>query len=62
LITWAKITESCWAVVYEGKSTEIRDNLKKDLGKGDRLFVIKSSGIAAWSNTICKSEWLKDNL
>ncbi len=60
--TWAKITESCWAVLSDKKSSEVRDHLKGYLDSGDRLFVAKSSGIAAWSNVICKSEWLKENL
>lgn len=60
--TWAKISESCWAIVTDGQSTDVRDNLKSCLDVNDRLFVTKSSGIAAWSNVICKSEWLKDNL
>lgn len=59
---WAKITESCYAVVSDKKSTEVRDHLKSFLNTSDRIFVVKSAGIAAWSNTICKSEWLKKNL
>lgn len=60
--TWAKITESCWAVLSDKKSSEVRDHIKGYLKSGDRLFVAQSSGIASWSNVICKSEWLKENL
>ena len=60
--TWAKITESCWAIVSEDSTTSVRDRIKLLLKKGDRLFVAKSSGIAAWSNVICSSEWLKERL
>ena len=35
--TWAKITESTWAIVSESKSTEIRDNLWKHFTKGSSL-------------------------
>ena len=60
--TWAKVTESCYAIVSEKKSTEIRDHLKNHLKSDDRIFVVKTSGIAAWRNVICKDEWLKKNL
>ncbi len=60
--TWAKITESCYAIVSEKKASEVRDHIKTVLRSSDRLFVLKSSGIAAWSNVICRSTWLKEKL
>jgi hypothetical protein len=60
--TWAHITESTWAIVTTESSTDVRAKLGQELKSGDRLFVIKSSGIAAWRNVICKNEWLKENL
>lgn len=60
--TWARITESTWAVVTELKATEVRDMLLKVLRDKDRLFVIKSGVEAAWHNTRCKNEWLKKHL
>lgn len=59
---WAKVTESTWAVVTEKSAKEIRDHLGSVTDTDDRLFVIKSGVEAAWRNTICKNEWLKDNL
>jgi hypothetical protein len=41
---------------------QIRDNLKSQMDGNDRLFVIKSGVEAAWSNAICKNQWLKENL
>lgn len=60
--TWAKIMRSTWAVVTSQTSTEVRDNLKSHMDSDDRIFVAKSSGVAAWSNVECSDEWLKDNL
>lgn len=60
--TWAKITESTWAVVTKQSAKEVRANLRNVLDYDDRLFVIKSGGEAAWKNVICKNEWLKKHL
>ena len=59
---WAKVTESTWAVLTEKSATEIRDNLSKVMDSDDRLFIIKSGVEAAWRNSICENEWLKENL
>lgn len=60
--TWAKITESCWAVVTDKSAVDVRDHLLTTMDSDDRLFVVKSGVEAAWQNAICKNEWLKENL
>ena len=60
--TWAHINESLWAVVTTKSALEVRDHLLQYLNADDRLFVVKSGVEAAWRNTICKTEWLKDHL
>ena len=60
--TWGHINESLWAIVTESTAVQIRDHLLKCLDSNDRLFVVKSGTEAAWRNSICKSEWLKENL
>ena len=60
--TWAKVTESTWAVVTSSSAVEIRDHLSEAIDNDDRLFIIKSGVEAAWRNSICKNEWLKENL
>lgn len=60
--TWAKITESFWAIVTTQSSTQIRDYLKKFMDNDDRIFVIKSGSEAAWTNSLASNEWLKKNL
>lgn len=60
--TWAKINESLWAVVTASTAVEIRDKLLAHIDSNDRLFVIKSGVEAAWRNSICKNEWLKERL
>ncbi len=61
-LKWAKINESVWAVVTEKNAVEIRAHLTQYLDENDRLFVIKSGVEAAWRNSRCKNEWLKENL
>jgi hypothetical protein len=36
--TWAKITESCYAIVTTKKTTEVRDHLKSVLKKGESVI------------------------
>ncbi len=60
--TWGHINESLWAVVTQQTAVQIRDNLVQHLDSDDRLFVVKSGTEAAWRNTICKNEWLKEHL
>ncbi len=59
---WAKITESTWAVITESSAAQIRDALKTVTDPNDRIFVVKSGVESAWRNSICKNEWLKENL
>ena len=59
---WARVTESTWAVVTTKSAVEIRDHLSSVMDGDDRLFVIKSGTEAAWRNSICRNEWLKENL
>ena len=49
--TWAHICESTWII---STTDSCSDN--------DRLFVAALTGGAAWSNVLCKSNWLKENL
>ena len=60
--TWARINESVWAVVTTNSAVYIRDHLTGFIDTNDRLFVIKSGVEAAWRNSICKNEWLKEHL
>ena len=60
--TWARITESTWAIVTDESAVQVRDRLLSLVDSDDRLFVVKSGTEAAWRNVICKSEWLKRNL
>lgn len=60
--TWAKITESTWAIVTGQTASQVHQNLLKQLDSDDGLIVIKSGGEATWERVICKDEWLKQNL
>ena len=60
--TWAKITESTWAVVTDLKAKEIRNDLEQYFPEGSSLFVVKSGTAAAWRNVQCSNEWLKKHL
>lgn len=59
---WAHVTESLWAIVTTKKAVEIRDEVKPYLTENSRLIVVKSANVAAWSNVICSSDWLKKNI
>ena len=60
--TWAHITESCWAIKTESSTVDVRDALLRLMRPTDRLFVVQTSHIAAWNNTLCKNDWLKENI
>jgi hypothetical protein len=59
---WAKVLESCWAVVTPNSVSQVRDHLLKHMDSDDGLFVVKSCGVGAWKNVNCTDKWLKDNL
>lgn len=59
---WAKITESTWAILSDKTVVEIRDFLKGYIDDNDRLIVVRSGKIAAWSNALASNEWLRNNL
>ena len=60
--TWARITESYWAIVTTQSASEIRNYLVQFMDSNDRLFVIKSGKEAAWRNARANSDWLKNHL
>ena len=60
--TWARVTESTWFIKTIETCVQVRDKLSKQMDSNDRIFVGELSGTAAWKNTICDGEYLKDNL
>ncbi len=60
--TWAHVNESLWAVVTTQTAVQVRDNLAQHMDADDRLMVVRSAAEAAWRNSICKNEWLKEHL
>lgn len=60
--TWAHITKSLWAIKTDSSAVEIRDAIKKIVPDESRIFVAKSSGVAAWRNVFCRNAWLKEYL
>lgn len=61
---YCQINATCWAILSDKKSSEVRDDLKLAIDKDDRVFVIRSGTAAAWKGAISPkhSEWLKKNL
>lgn len=59
---WARLQKSAWIVRSTKSAVEIRDHLLATMDANDRLFVAALTGVAAWRNTICTNEWLKENL
>jgi len=60
--TYAKVLESCWAVVSSKTVSQVRDHLAQFIDSDDGLFVVKTCGMGAWRNVNCTDKWLKDNL
>ena len=60
--TWARITESTFAVVTESSAKHVRDYLVQYLNPDDRIFVVKTGGRSAWRNAIADTDWLKKYL
>ncbi|WP_339701688.1 CRISPR-associated protein Cas2 [uncultured Roseivirga sp.] len=60
--TYAKVLESCWAIVTTQSATQVRDFLLRSMDSDDGIFVVKSGGEAAWQRVLCTDEWLKRNL
>ncbi len=58
---WAKITDSTYAVVTNQSTTDVRDHLIQYLNPEDRIFVMKSSGVAAWRHANA-ADWLQKYL
>lgn len=60
--SWARITESTWFISNSDSSSALRDKLASYIDSNDRLFVAELTGVAAWQNVRCKSDYLKNNL
>jgi hypothetical protein len=57
--TWARITESSWAIVTDEDPTTVRNDLMQHMHEDDRLLVLKSGVASAWHNVRCRNSWLK---
>lgn len=60
--SWGKLTETTWAVVSKNSAVEIRNYLRLYMDVSDRLIVIKSGQVAAWTQVIANNLWVKENL
>ena len=59
---WGRLTESTWAIVTSKSHVEVRDNLKKYLDDNDRLIVVRSGRVAAWTKLMASDGWVKQQL
>ena len=59
---WAHITESTWFISTEKTCVTIRNEINQIIDNDDRVFVGELTGVAAWRNTQCSSEFLKEHL
>lgn len=59
---WAHITESTWFIKTSESCVQVRDKLLAHMDGNDRIFVAALTGVAAWNNVLCDSEYLKKNL
>ena len=59
--TWARITESSWAIVSDKKETAVRDYLLKALDSNDWLLVGPLGSSAWYGLPKDVSDWLQTN-
>ena len=59
---WAHITESTWFIKTSESCVQVRDKLLALMDGNDCIFVAVLTGVAAWNNVLCDSEYLKKNL
>ena len=59
---WGKVQKSVWLISTPSSHTQIRDELLGLMDGNDRLLVAELTGTAAWQNSICKNDWLRDHL
>jgi len=62
LSRWGRLTDNSWLVVTEKSAAQIRDDLAALKAPGDRVFVVRSGYVAAWSNTRASNDWIKKNI
>lgn len=60
--SWAHITESTWFISTSKSCVTIREEIDNIIDSDDRIFVAELTGVAAWRNVICNSDYLKKNL
>ena len=60
--SWAHITESTWFISSQKSCSDIRDEIKNIVDSNDKFFVAELTGVAAWYNVICDSDYLRNNL
>jgi len=60
---WWHNLDSTWVIVTSLSAVQVRDTLRPHMHRDDKLLVVQSAGIGAWSGFAeSGSTWLKDNL
>lgn len=59
---WARLTDDSWLISSSKTAATIRDELVKIKSPGDRIAVIKSGYVGAWSNLRASNDWIKKHL
>lgn len=59
---WAHIAESTWFISSDKSCVTIRNEIENIVDSDDRIFVAELTGVAAWRNVLCKSDYLKEHL
>jgi hypothetical protein len=59
---WGRISENTWIIKTLLTPKQIHDAIRPFLPDDARLFVSKVQRNASWSNIICSSDWLNNNL
>lgn len=59
---YERLTENTWLIQGAMTATFIRDQLRKFVDEGDRIFVGELSGAHAWANPLTPSKLLQSKL
>lgn len=59
---WGRVAENTWIIKTTMTPLQIHNIIRPLLPNSARLFISKVQKNAAWSNLMCKDEWLQNNL
>ena len=59
---WAHLAADSWAISCDMTAQEVYEDLWQHMDENDRLIVVQTNEVAAWTNLHCDDNWLHENL